>query len=546
MKNVILGIIIIGLLVFGGYYYYQYQELLQEQQQAHLYNQVVINGQVVDQIHFIEDNHGRFMLSVEILRETIDSSIYLSGSKSRIYIPMLGKNYRLENKQLTQYVRQHIETINLPVRLIEDRRYVEFGVLEKLYGLSINRYETYNTLVIENRLIPKDETVSGKVKLFAKTDEGMKSLGKFQTTSLIFLKEVSEYSLVLMDTGILGYVKTDAYAPRTSADFRINQPLNTPRINNTLPEDFVLTWHQVGSFAKTADIGPQETLPIDVISPTWFALNVEGIVINEASLDYSQKAHEKGYKVWGLYSNSFKPQWTKDLFESPDFTGQSIAQLLVYSALYDLDGLNFDFENIYIENKKDYVAYVAETVGQLQFQNLRTSLDITVPWGSDQWSKVYDRVELSKYVDYMCLMAYDEYWAASKKAGPVASMAWVEKGITESLKLIPKEKLVLSIPMYMRTWAIQSNGNAKSKSMSWKTASAIKESFGKDIKYDEKSGQNFLTYKEGDTRYKLWLEDAMSLEKRMNMAKQYGLPGIAIWSKGFANDEAWTIIRNVR
>jgi len=545
MKNVIIGLVIVILLAFGGYYFYMYQELLQEQQEIHLYNQLVINGETLEESHLILDDHGRHMISVEAIQTAIDDSVYLSGSKSRIYIPMLGKAYRLETAKLTQYVQQHIETINLPIIMVEDKRYVELSLIEKLYGLTVEHIEDYHSVIIENRSLPL-ATGIGKVKLTAKSDEGMKSIGKFSTSQLVLLKEDGPYAFVLTDNGEMGYVEKKSVTPNETKSYFIDQALNKPRIDNEVPKDFTLSWHQVGTFAKTSDIGPQETLPIDVISPTWFALNVEGIVINEASADYVNKAHEKGYKVWGLYSNSFKPEWTKELFESADYTGQSIAQILVYSALYNIDGINFDFENIYIGNKADYVSYIAQSTEQLQYQNLRTSLDVTVPWGSDQWSKVYDRVELSKLVDYMCLMAYDEFWASSKKAGPVASMAWVEKGITESLKLIPREKLVLSVPLYMRTWAIQSNGNAKSKSMGWKTASGIKENFKDQIVYDEKSGQNFVAYKQEGTNYKLWLEDAYSMKKRMDMVDKYDLPGVALWSKVFANDEAWEIIEDLR
>lgn len=546
MKNFIISIVIIGLLLFGGYYFYMYQELVNEQEEVHLYNQSIVNGEAVESNDIIVDDHGRLMISVAAIQTGIDSDVYLSGSKSRIYVPLLGKTLRLETSKLTQFVRQHVESINIPIIQKDDKRYVEFDVIQALYGLTIKQYPSYNSFVVDNRTLSADKNISGKVKLFGKTDEGMKSMGKFKTTSLVVLNEDSGYSQVLTDNGEIAYVKKETLEATDKINFFVDEPLNKARINNNLPNNFTVSWHQLSRFSKISDIGPQETLPIDVISPTWFALNVEGIVINEASRDYVNKAHDKGYDVWGLYSNSFKPEWTKDLFASDDYSKQSIAQLLIYSALYDLDGINFDFENMYIGNKADFVTYIAQATEQLQYQNLRTSIDVTVPWGSDQWSKVYDRVELSKLVDYMCLMAYDEFWAASKKAGPVASMEWVERGITESLKLIPREKLVLSLPLYMRTWAIQGNGNAKSKSMSWKTATALIEEFGSDVVYDASSGQNFLAYKKEGSNYRVWLEDAFSMKKRIEMANSYDLPGIALWSKGFATEETWKIIEDVR
>ncbi|MBN2897145.1 MAG: hypothetical protein JXO44_00110 [Clostridia bacterium] len=545
MKNVFLTLIVLVAVAFGGYYYYMYHELLLEQQTAFLYDQVVINGQAMDAKHIYKDNHGRYLLSVQALQEALDPTVYLSGSKSRVYIPLLGKNIRLETTKLTQFVQENIKTVNLPIKRIEGEPYVELSVVTRLYGLTVRNFEHYNSWLLENRQLPMATYSKEKVKLYGSSDLGFKSLGKYSVNQLVVLGEKKGYSYVVTDEGEMAYIK-GALTTKDTMNYFADQPLNTPRLDNNMPKNFFLTWHQVSSFENTSDIGPQEALPVDVVSPTWFALNVDGIVINEASYDYVVKAHEKGYKVWGLYSNSFKPEWTKALFESENYTDQSIAQLLIYSALYDLDGLNFDFENMYIGNKADYVAYIKAATEQLQYQNLRTSIDVTVPWGSDQWSKVYDRTALAEQVDYMCLMAYDEYWASSKKAGPVASMDWVEKGITESLKLIPKEKLVLAVPLYMRTWAIQSSGNAKSKSMGWETASGLKEQYAKDVVYDASSGQNFLSYSVDGVTHKLWLEDALSLTKRLQMSKNYDLAGTALWSKVFANGETWEIIDDAR
>ena len=79
-----------------------------------------------------------------------------------------------------------------------------------------------------------------------------------------------------------------------------------------------------------------------------------------------------------------------------------------------------------------------------------------------QGTSFYNRKVVSEYVDYFCLMAYDEHWSTCPEAGSVASLPWVEKGITETLKDVPANKLVLGIPLYTRRWEVDKNNKVNS------------------------------------------------------------------------------------
>ena len=78
--------------------------------------------------------------------------------------------------------------------------------------------------------------------------------------------------------------------------------------------------------------------------------------------------------------------------------------------------------------------------------------DVTGYSDSENWSMVYDRKHLGKVLDYMVLMAYDEVWASSPEAGPVASYPWVKRNATALTREVSPEKIVLGVPYYMRVW----------------------------------------------------------------------------------------------
>ena len=202
-----------------------------------------------------------------------------------------------------------------------------------------------------------------------------------------------------------------------------------------------LVWDHV--LGEPADLAQEEKIPgLTVISPTWFAVtDNRGTVASKADWKYVQDAHDKGYKVWPLISNSFDPDMTKEFLADEAAQDRTVRQLLLFTALYDLDGINIDFENVYDDDKDRLTAFVAKLADRLREQRVVVSFDATVPSGVPMWSNCYDRPALGKLVDYFMVMTYDEHWRTSPVAGSVASIGWVERGIVSTLQYVPKEVL---------------------------------------------------------------------------------------------------------
>ena len=173
------------------------------------------------------------------------------------------------------------------------------------------------------------------------------------------------------------------------------------------------------------------------------------------------------------------------------------------------------------------------------------SIDVMVP---SKWSTQYNRAALSKSVDYIALMAYDEHYRGSSKAGSVASIPWVERAIKNTLdEGVPGHKLLLGVPLYTRLWEVSPSGtviSAKTKTME-ETKKLIAQYFndyGANPIYSEKHGQNYLEYKTGENTYKLWLEDQVSMKNRIALIKKYNLAGIAGWQYEHADNDIWNLI----
>jgi len=206
---------------------------------------------------------------------------------------------------------------------------------------------------------------------------------------------------------------------------------------------------------------------------------------------------------------------------------------------------------MYKEDALYFSMFVNELSVEFRRKNLIVSVDITVPDGSDFWSKCYDRITLSKSADYLIVMTYDEHYASSPVSGSVASHAWVKNNIEKLLEIMPSEKLIMGIPLYTRIWyetpsqTVANKMDVKSKAITIKAAKKIIEENDYNLIWDEYSKQYYIVYFEENRLVKIWLEEEKSILEKVKLANEYNLAGIASWRKGYEPLELWEYIDDI-
>ncbi len=324
-------------------------------------------------------------------------------------------------------------------------------------------------------------------------------------------------------------------------------PTPTPEANNSLQktDGLKILWDQV-----TIDDNDtvSKRIPVeglDVLCPTWFqVVDNSGTVKDIGSIEYVNWAKAQGYDVWGLVTNSFNSSLTTAVLSNSTSRANVINQLVSYAKKYNLDGINIDFEGVSSSDGDIYLTFIKEATQAFKANNLVTSVDTFVP---APWTTQYKLQEVAQIVDYVIIMAYDEHYRTSPVSGSTASYTWVKKYMDEAITKVNKDKLIMGVPFYTRLWSeqVQADGSIKIVESVAKTMDEVQQIIKtKNLTpiWLEDTKQYYIEYKENNLTYKLWVEDANSIEERMKLSRSYDLKGVAMWKRGFESSDIWPII----
>lgn len=510
---------------------------------------LVIGDIPIKTTHYPIVEGDRVFIPVDIIENHIYENVELNSKYNRLYMNIEEPEFRFETKEIDNRLAGEMR-LNFLTEEINGADYINIKGLEKLFGITFRYDQTYNILIIDKlKSVVKLGKINNEARLRPKKSSFSFSMDKLsEGEEIIVFEEDEKWLRVRTKKGYIGYIlkkKVDV----TQKEYDIDRQLNTVR-DNWKPEGKInLVWNYVGKYSP--NLSEEEPIQgLDVISPTWFSVvNADGYVVNNGDIKYVMDAHEKGYKVWGLVNNSFDKDLTKELLADDQAQENVISQLLIYSSIYNLDGINIDFENVYYEDKDRLTNFVDKMTKALKEQNLIVSIDTTVPSSSPTWSKFYDREKLSEIVDYCVVMTYDEHWASSPRSGSVASIGWVERGIQRTLEYIPKEKLIMGIPFYTREWeeTTLENGKikVKSKALSMHQVKDRIDEYDPEIVWLEDIGQYYIEYVKEEKKYRIWIEDEKSIGLKADLVHKYELVGAASWRKGFEEEDVWAVLNKV-
>lgn len=316
-------------------------------------------------------------------------------------------------------------------------------------------------------------------------------------------------------------------------------------------EDRVSMGYIYNSIKSHTEIVGNANGNINVVSPTCFDLSNNGhLVINNIfDEEFITNMHEQGILVTPFLSNHWGRKKAMTALKNIESLTDEIIDAINE---YNLDGVNIDLENLLPSSKNDLTEFVKVLRGKMPEGKILSVAVAANPQRLEKtWVAAYDYENLSKYADYLVLMAYDEHSYGGSE-GPVASINFVEESIKVVLEKVSRDKLVLGMPLYGRFW--KKDVDVGGEAVVIAQIDKILQRYKSVPIYDEvtKTATLVIDVKAGDKKayingryleegsYKIYYDNKASISEKLDLMNDYGLKGAALWALDNENEDFWS------
>jgi len=270
---------------------------------------------------------------------------------------------------------------------------------------------------------------------------------------------------------------------------------------------------------------------IDYFAPFWYKVEADGSLTSRKEDDSHRLVSQANIPTIPLYNNA---GGNETIIKDPAVRSKAIKNIVDNVNQNQWAGCNIDFQLLSPSAREGLTNFMAELRAKMPQGKLITMS--VMPFGqSENKRSPYNYRELAKYVDQLVLMTYDKH-SEESGPGPVAPIAWVEENIKAALaEGIPANKLYLGIATYGYDWKTGAQKDATVMPMK-----KIPLEKSDNHPYDPKNQSAYHTYTDSSgVKHEIWWEDEKSLGPKVELARKYGLYGIAIWRVGYEDQDWW-------
>lgn len=519
---------------------------------------IIYNNQLIDAKGKLINNE--IYLSYDIVQTYINPRFYWDANENILRYTTADSLISVNAESSEYFIGKSAQSFdNVIVKADASTAYISIRFLKQYSNMQYEYYPEPNRVVITTAWgdytaasVKKNTEIryQGGIKspILAEVEKGQE---------LIILEPDETWTKVSTQDGCIGYIKSKSLG--NSSVKTITSDFEEETFTHiTKPYKINMAWHQVTAPAANDNVASlvQKTKGINVLSPTWFYLNDNnGNIASLASSSYVEYCHQNAIEVWALVSNLENKEASAAEVLSHTSKRDNLVNNIISAAIqYDLDGINIDFETLNENAVGDsFIQFIRELSLKCANNGIVLSVDNYVP---SAYTAFYNRAEQALFADYIIIMAYDEHYAGSEEEGSVASLNFVTSGVENTLKEVPADQIILGMPFFARVWSLTPQTEDETAAeIDYKLSSyaagmteiqKLINVNGLEPIWLDDIGQYYVEYEKESVIYKIWIEDANSLEKKLSVLNSYELAGGSFWKLGLEDSLVWdTIIKYI-
>jgi len=287
--------------------------------------------------------------------------------------------------------------------------------------------------------------------------------------------------------------------------------------------------------SRSLDSLRQHGSHIDVYADFAFLLHPDGHFTGQVNELALQEATKRGIAPLILFHNFngkvFDPVPLRSVLSSTA-SQQNCIHHIINSLPSHVAGVQVDFEGVEAPFRIPFLTFLESLRTSLHERGLL--LTIAIPAKRSEWEAPgYDFAGIGRICDSITLMTYDEHYSGGSP-GAIASLPWMNQALDYAVIYIPREKLLLGIPVYGYDWSSEPTGILPMRDIPELVAKTNAR-----VLWSDPAVEPYLYYWKGRVRHIVWYENELSAKIRLGFVKSYRLRGIAIWRLGYETNRFW-------
>jgi spore germination protein YaaH len=277
---------------------------------------------------------------------------------------------------------------------------------------------------------------------------------------------------------------------------------------------------------------------ISVLSPTGLVADRGGSLTGTPDPPAVAASAAGRVPVWPLVQNSdFDSGAVSALLRDDAATGRLVGELRAAAAAGGYGGLDLDFESVPPSDRDRLTALVTRLAAALHADGRRLAVAVVPhkPGHLNLYSGAYDVDVLVHRADLVTLMAYDQHGPGTVP-GPVAGLDWDRQVVHGTLDHLPAGTALLGLPLYARAWTL---AGAPADGYAPALAAALGQP-GARVDYDFPASTALV--RAGDGQAVTYFDDADSLARKLALAGELGMGGVAVWRLGLEDPALWSVL----
>ncbi|OGT36344.1 MAG: hypothetical protein A3F11_10355 [Gammaproteobacteria bacterium RIFCSPHIGHO2_12_FULL_37_14] len=318
---------------------------------------------------------------------------------------------------------------------------------------------------------------------------------------------------------------------------------------------------QISSNKNAIDSLNHHFKKINILISQAYRVDKEGKVSGGVDPKVFAFAKQHSLKLMVLITNvGFDKDKAHYFLTHPAAQKKAMAAILTACQQNHYYGVQFDFEGISIKDSRALTKFYLSATEILHQHGFHVSFAVIplvgeAPYATsflkrkyENWGGVYDLQKLGDKSDFITIMSYDQHEQGTAP-GPTASISWVEATIKHTLKFVPAQKVSLGIAVYSAYWYTGNNSGSSTKRITLNLADMNYEQVNslikkRDIKltWDKNNKINYAIYLHNWLNEYLFVEDSQSFKAKIQLAKQYKLRGVSVFSLGNEDPRIWNTL----